>query len=225
MKGRKVGSWGKGGFLWTRAACPAEGGGDRVSPATTGSRRQAHAGGPVHLKWTSPNIRVGFSTLKSGVSTGMFPGFFMKICLTALAAFSLCAGFLRADYTEVPTITVTASSRTVQNAAIHDALRAEPGILLNSQGGSQNDLSIRGSTFSEAGLSLGGLTLRNPQTEHFNAELPLPAALLSRPSVFTGLANQGGHLAGTAGFDLLPVTGRKQVEAGFGTDHRDWRRG
>ncbi|MCC7300287.1 MAG: TonB-dependent receptor [Verrucomicrobia bacterium] len=125
--------------------------------------------------------------------------------------------------TNVAPIVVTAAAQTAESAAIHEVLRAEPGVVLNSQGGAQNDLSIRGSSFSGAGLALGGLTLRNPQTEHFNAELPLPAVMLSRPKVLTGLDNQGGHLTGTAGFDLLPISGKKQVETGFGSDHRDWQ--
>jgi iron complex outermembrane receptor protein len=135
------------------------------------------------------------------------------------------AGTPRAEEiaTNIPPIVVTAAAQTAENAAIHEVLRAEPGVVLNSQGGSQNDLSIRGSSFSGAGLALGGITLRNPQTEHFNAELPLPAAMLSRPKVLTGLDNQGGHLTGTAGFDLLPIIGKKQVETGFGSDHRDWQ--
>jgi len=136
-----------------------------------------------------------------------------------------CTLLLHAEdiHTNIPPIVVTASAQTAGNAAIHEVLRAEPGVVLNSQGGSQNDLSIRGSSFSGAGLALGGLTLRNPQTEHFNAELPLPAAMLSRPKVLTGLDNQGGHLTGTVGFDLLPMSGKKQVEAGVGTGQRDWQ--
>ncbi len=135
------------------------------------------------------------------------------------------AGILGAEEiaTNIPPIVVTAAAQTAENAAIHEVLRAEPGVALNSQGGSQNDLSIRGSSFSGAGLALGGMTLRNPQTEHFNAELPLPAAMLSRPKVLTGLDNQGGHLTGTVGFGLLPIIGKKQVEAGVGSDHRDWQ--
>jgi iron complex outermembrane receptor protein len=143
-----------------------------------------------------------------------------NIFLTTLLAASTS---LAAETNEIPVITVTASAQTAETAAIHDVLRAEPGVVLNSQGGSQNDLSVRGSSFSGAGLSLGGLTLRNPQTEHFNAELPLPATMLSRPDVRTGLDNQGGHLVGTVGFDLLPIIGKKQLEAGFGSDHRDWQ--
>jgi len=123
--------------------------------------------------------------------------------------------------TNIPAIVVTAAAQTPESAAIHEALRAEPGVVLNSQGGSQNDLSVRGSSFSGAGLTLGGLTLRNPQTEHFHAELPIPASMLSRPAVLTGLDNQGGHLVGTVNFDLLPMTGKKQVEVGFGSDDRD----
>ncbi len=144
----------------------------------------------------------------------------MKKIFTATLFAALLAS---ATETNIPTITVTASAETPESAAIHEVLRATPGVVLNSQGGSQNDLSVRGSSFSGAGLSLGGLTLRNPQTEHFNAELPLPAGMLSRPSVRTGLSNQGGHLVGTVNFDLLPIIGKRQVEAGFGTDHRDWQ--
>ena len=144
----------------------------------------------------------------------------MNKIFTALFLSALIAS---ATETNIPTITVTASAETPEGAAIHDVLRTTPGVVLNSQGGSQNDLSIRGSSFSGAGLSLGGLTLRNPQTEHFNAELPLPAGMLARPSVLTGLDNQGGHLVGTVNFDLLPIIGKRQVEAGFGTDHRDWQ--
>jgi len=138
---------------------------------------------------------------------------------------TLCAGTLTASAAEtnIPVITATASAQTAETAAVHEVLRSEPGVILNSQGGSQNDLSVRGSTFSGAGLSLGGLTLRNPQTEHFNAELPLPATMLSRPDVRTGLDNQGGHLVGTVGFDFLPMSGKRQLETGFGSDHRDWQ--
>jgi iron complex outermembrane receptor protein len=138
------------------------------------------------------------------------------LCSAVSAAFS-------AETNRIPVVTVTASSQTVDSADIHDVLNSEPGVVLSSQGGSQNDLSVRGSSFSGAGLSLGGMTLNNPQTEHFNAELPLPAAMLSRPGVQTGLDNQGGHLVGTVGFNLLPITGTKQLEAGFGSDHRDWQ--
>lgn len=134
--------------------------------------------------------------------------------LSLIAAVSLSAQ-------EPPVITMSAAAQTPESAAIHEVLDAEPGAVLNTQGGSQNDLSIRGSSFSGAGLSLGGLPLRNPQTEHFHAELPLPATLLSRPDVRTGIDNQGGHLVGTVDFGLLPIAGQRQIEAGLGSDSRN----
>jgi len=146
----------------------------------------------------------------------------MNIPLIILTLFTGALAASAAE-TNIPRITVSAAAQTAENAEIRDVLRAEPGVILNSQGGSQNDLSVRGSSFSGAGLSLGGLTLRNPQTEHFNAELPVPAAMLSRPDVRTGLDNQGGHLVGTVGFDFLPMSGKRQLETGFGSDHRDWQ--
>ena len=134
-----------------------------------------------------------------------------------------CALLLQAEEssTNIPSIVVTAASQTSGSAEIREVLRTEPGAMLDSQG-------------CPAGLSLGGLTLRNPQTEYFNTELPVPAVMLSRPKVLSGLDNQGGHLTGTVGFDLLPIiagrlqeqssdAGKKQVEAGVGSDHRDWQ--
>ena len=160
-------------------------------------------------------IGAGFIFSKSSSELPLMQKIFTAALLSAL----ITSG----AETNIPTITVTASAETPESAAIHEVLRTIPGVVLNSQGGSQNDLSVRGSSFSGAGLSLGGLTLRNPQTEHFHAELPLPAGMLSRPDVRTGLSNQGGHLVGTVGFDLLPMSGKRQLETGFGSDHRDWQ--
>jgi iron complex outermembrane receptor protein len=128
---------------------------------------------------------------------------------------------------------------TVLAGSINPAAHAQPdttaallrntrGLLLNSQGGagSQNDLSLRGSSFSGAGLALGGISLRNPQTEHFHAELPLPAAILTRPTVLTGLAQAGetdGHLVGTVALDLLRLDEQKRIDVGAGATARSWQ--
>lgn len=174
------------------------------------------------LTWFFNSGRLPVSELKSGKSCMKKMAQKKWISLiAALGVVSVCAEEMVTN--EIPSIVVTAAAQTAGNAAIHETLRAEPGVVLNSQGGSQSDLSVRGSSFSGAGLSLGGVTLRNPQTEHFNAELPVPAAMLSRPAVLTGIDNQGGHLVGTVNFDLLPMSGKKQLEAGFGSDQRDWQ--
>lgn len=138
-------------------------------------------------------------------------------------AFSLllACGLLASAETNLPTITVTAASQATDHSSVEDVLHVEPGVLLSSQNGARSDLSIRGSSFSGAGISLGGIKLSNPQTEHLSTDLPLPAAILSRPSVRTGLKNQGGHLAGSVGFDLLPLALKRQLELGVGTNQSD----
>ena len=114
-----------------------------------------------------------------------------------------------------------------QRDGIGRLLAAVPDVLVLSQGGVgvQNDLVIRGSSFSGAGLALGGLSLRNPQTEHFHAELPLPSALLTAPAVVTGLEQAretDGHLAGAVALDFAPVRARRRVGAGGGEIDRQW---
>lgn len=65
------------------------------------------------------------------------------------------------------------------------------------QGEGPADLSIRGSAFSEAGLTIGGIPLTNPQTEHFHGELPLPTDWFSAPRISVGFdqAGSGGTFA------------------------------
>ncbi len=108
------------------------------------------------------------------------------------------------------------------------ATEALPRVTISSQGGAgaQNDLSIQGSSFSGAGLSVAGLALLNPQTEHFNSELPIPASVLTVPLTLTGMdqAREGaGHLVGSVSFDIAPIESHMAVEAGVGEHSRNWQ--
>ena len=94
-------------------------------------------------------------------------------------------------------------------ASVQDApWRAAPSALaVRGQGeaGTLTDLSVNGSAFSEAGLVFNGATVRNAQTEHFNADLPVPGAWLGRPRVLTGLGlfrAGAGHPAGSLAVSL-----------------------
>ncbi len=85
-----------------------------------------------------------------------------------------------------------------------------PGVTLRRQGrgNPQTDLSIRGSSFSSAGLTIGGLSLRNAQTEHWHASISTPASWLEQPSVVTGLDRfrlSTGHPAGSVALSLAPL--------------------
>jgi len=101
-------------------------------------------------------------------------------------------------------------------------LRDVPGLALRDQGSGspQTDLSIRGGPFNSAGLLLNGLTLRNAQTEHWQADVPAPEVWFGSPTVLTGLDRfraAPGHPSGSVALDLAPMTeSLRSVTAGAG---------
>jgi hypothetical protein len=68
------------------------------------------------------------------------------------------------------------------------ALRYEPLIDLQARNlaEGQADLTIRGGIFENTGLKLGAVSLPDPQTGHYTAEVPVAPALLSEPRIRTG---------------------------------------
>jgi iron complex outermembrane receptor protein len=96
-----------------------------------------------------------------------------------------------------------------------------PGVALRSQGyaAPQADISIRGAAFSSSGLLLSGLALRNPQTEHFQSDLPVPYDVFTAPRLLTGadqFRTSSGHPAGSVALDLAPIEDVRRVELGGG---------
>ncbi len=124
----------------------------------------------------------------------------------------------------------TAPSGVSGETLLHPVFMRPPSVLrlrMLPQGGmgAQADLSIRGSAFSGAGLSLAGIALRNPQTEHFHAELPLPGLLFTEVATITGLDQaiaSTGHLAGSLELILAPAARRGFVE--LGVSENGWAR-
>jgi len=97
-----------------------------------------------------------------------------------------------------------------------------PGVTLRSQGFAepQADLSIRGDAFSSSGLLLAGMALHNPQTEHFQSDLPVPYDVFGTPQLMTGLdqfRTSSGHPAGSVALAFAPLDDVCRVEAGGGT--------
>jgi len=80
-------------------------------------------------------------------------------------------------------------------------------LLVNSQGWAQHDLSIRGSSYTGAGISINGLNLKVPYSAHFNSELPMSGNWLSAPSVRQN----------TVAYQTVPQAARLQAGAGIGT--------
>ncbi|MBC8009571.1 MAG: TonB-dependent receptor [Burkholderiales bacterium] len=52
----------------------------------------------------------------------------------------------------------------------------------------QADISIRGGTFENTGITLGATPIYDPQTGHYYAELPIAPAMITAPDVRTGTA-------------------------------------
>lgn len=106
----------------------------------------------------------------------------------------------------LPGVTVTAP--TVANLASAGtfampvtALRYEPRIDLQARNlaEAQADITLRGGTFETTGYRLGALSLADPQTGHYLAELPLAPAMLGVPQVIAGASAALGVSNATAG--------------------------
>ncbi len=107
-------------------------------------------------------------------------------------------------------------------------LQCLPGTAFGRQGGhgGQVDMAIRGSSFSEAGISLEGVAVRNHQTEHFNLEWPFPATFFEQPRVLTGLEEvtlTPGHPAGSVGLDLGKIESGGFLRCGLGERGWNWQ--
>ena len=132
------------------------------------------------------------------------------------------------DDEEISEITVSASR--VANtrpagtyAAPATALRFDPLTELQSRGlaEGQSDVTVRGGVFENTGFKLGAVTVMDPQTGHYVAELPVDPALMSTPAIFKGIdsAVEGFNSAvATVAFGINPVTSGGNVDIGFGTD-------
>lgn len=93
---------------------------------------------------------------------------------------------------------ITVSGRRVANAhpagsfaALATELRYDPRTELQSRGlaEGQADITVRGGLFENTGIAVGAVTILDPQTGHYTAELPIDPAFLSAPRLLTGLDN------------------------------------
>jgi vitamin B12 transporter len=81
------------------------------------------------------------------------------------------------------------------------ALTYEPQVDVEARNGpeAQGDITIRGGTFENTGISIGALDLFDPQTGHYLLELPVDPRMLSNPSIRTGLQSSLQSFNATAG--------------------------
>jgi vitamin B12 transporter len=81
------------------------------------------------------------------------------------------------------------------------ALRFEPRVDIHARNlaEGQADVTIRGGIFENTGFQVGAVTLLDPQTGHYFAELPIAPAMLNAPEVTTGTQLAFGATNATVG--------------------------
>ena len=85
----------------------------------------------------------------------------------------------------------------------------------------QGDLSIRGGTFENTGIQVGGATLLDPQTGHYTTELPIGPEMLGEPKILTGADNAlhgFNSSVGTVSYSWSEITKGGSLTVGAG-DH------
>jgi len=107
------------------------------------------------------------------------------------------------------------------------ALRYEPRVDLHGRNlaEGQADLTLRGGIFETTGWQLGALTVTDPQTGHYLAELPVAPGLLTAPEITTGAGLVLGAANATTG--AIAQRWRPVRTGGFATagggEHALWR--
>lgn len=90
------------------------------------------------------------------------------------------------------------------------ALRFEPEVDIQGRNlaEGQADVTLRGGIFENSGFRVGAVTLLDPQTGHYFAEVPIAPAMLNSPEIFTGAANAlvaANANVGTISYGWRPV--------------------
>ena len=154
----------------------------------------------------------------------------MKLTASVFILLLTTLTLLRADDSPVELPRVTVYSPRIANqdpvggfAMPVSALRYEPLVDLQArnQGEAQADVTIRGGIFENTGFRIGGVSLYDPQTGHYFAEIPVASAMLAEPVVLTGVDNAlDGFNAnvGTVAYAWRPISTRGEISFGRG-DH------
>ena len=150
----------------------------------------------------------------------------LSLPVLSLYSVTLPAQEIVGDTEEITEITVNA--RRVANtrpagtyASPATVLRFDPLTQLQSRGlaEGQSDVTVRGGVFENTGFKLGAVTIMDPQTGHYVAELPVDPALMSMPTIHKGVesAVEGFNSAvATVSYGLGQVRDGGSIDVGFG---------
>ena len=158
-----------------------------------------------------PNLKL-VCELGSGSGGAMIrrPFFFLYVMTVAFTARAQIA-----DESVLPAVTVYSprvanQAPTATFAMPVSALRFEPRVDLQSRNFAENqsDVTIRGGIFENTGFKIGAVSLFDPQTGHYFAEIPVAPAMLGAPHILTGSDLAAGSMNATAGgvaYDWRPI--------------------
>lgn len=160
--------------------------------------------------------------------TGFAPGIAAVVCWIASSTLLSAADVAESEAGEIAEITVSASrvanSRPAGTYAVPaTALRFDPQTELQSRGlaEGQADVTVRGGIFENTGLVVGAVTVMDPQTGHYSAELPIDPASLLTPNILTGIDSAlGGFNSNIAAiyYALATINAGGEVLIGAGSD-------
>jgi len=129
----------------------------------------------------------------------------LRMGLGMAAGAGSVSGENEGNVTELPPLQVVSGSawvaETERGGQLGEYLEMEPRVDLQARGGAgyQADLHIRGGIFSGAGVAIGGMTLFDPQTGHYFAEIPLDPGHFGQLRLQTGLEHALASFNATAG--------------------------
>ncbi|MDJ0751206.1 MAG: hypothetical protein QNJ11_17095 [Woeseiaceae bacterium] len=130
---------------------------------------------------------------------------------------------------------ITVSARRVANTrpagtyvSPATALRFDPLTELQSRGiaEGQSDVTVRGGVFENTGFKVGAVTVMDPQTGHYVAELPIDPAALATPAIYKGIDNavEGFNSAiATVTYGIRRIESGGNANLGFGTDNLNFQ--
>jgi len=150
-----------------------------------------------------------------------------KLALTAASLLLFTCGEVFSD-DELSEVTVKATrvaneSPASSYATAATALRFDPLTELQSRGiaEGQSDVTVRGGLFENTGFKLGSVTVTDPQTGHYVAELPVDPGLMTVPSIYKGIdsAIEGFNSAiATVSYGIKRVNDGGFLTLGAGSD-------
>lgn len=153
------------------------------------------------------------------------------VALGLLPTISLCAQDAAVGLPEVTVYSPRVANQSPVGtfAMPISALRYEPRVDIAGRNlaEAQADVTIRGGIFENTGFRVGALSMLDPQTGHYLAEIPVAPAMLGAPEILTGAEHAIGATNSTVGavahgWRPIKTVGTLAVAAGdFGLNRQE----